>query len=55
MAATMSFVRDDVQVIDRKKVNKLVVLAQEKSYKMPSGLTREQRREWAKTTRRKAQ
>ena len=53
MAATASFVRDDVQVIDRQKINRLVALAKEKSYRMPSGLTREQRREWAKTMRKK--
>ena len=32
-----------------QKINDLVELTKEKSYRMPSGLTREQRREWAKT------
>ena len=30
-------------------VNRLVDLTKERFYQMPSGLTREQRREWAKT------
>ncbi len=55
MAATMNYVTENAQVIDRKKIDKLVALAQEKSFRMPTGLTREQRRAWAKATRKKVQ
>lgn len=53
MVTTARFVKDNVQVINRQKINGLVKLAKEKSYRMPSGLTREQRREWAKTISKK--
>ena len=49
MADTENCVMGDVQVIERKKIKRLVALAKEKSYRMPSGLTRRQRRYWAKT------
>ena len=42
------------QVLNSKNIDHLVALTKEKSYRMPSGLTREQRRQWAKTASQKA-
>lgn len=55
MAATMSFVKENALAFSRQKIDMLVSYSLEKSYRMPDGLTREQRREWAKTIRNKAQ
>jgi len=37
------------------KIARLVMLCKEKSHVMPNGLTREQRQQWAKTTRQNSQ
>tara|TARA_R110002012_G_scaffold212645_1_gene383745 strand:- start:2599 stop:2937 length:339 start_codon:yes stop_codon:yes gene_type:complete len=38
-----------LEELNSKNIDYLAVLTKEKSYRMPSGLTREQRREWAKS------
>ncbi len=43
--------QSDPVTFDAEKINHLVKLTKEKSYRMPSGMTREQRRQWAKEVR----
>jgi hypothetical protein len=41
------------KTFSEKDINRLVMLTKERSYQMPSGLSKEQRKEWAKTIRQK--
>ncbi|WP_176703416.1 hypothetical protein [Aliivibrio fischeri] len=54
MDTTIRATQCEAYVVNKSNVHRLVALTKERSHRMPSGLTREQRREWAAAIRQKA-